>query len=294
MLKQERVCRLFVPFLLLVGVATAVGCMGEGPESDVSPDAGTDATTPADDGAVVSTDASGPSDSSTDAGPDDGAVADSSPSDATADGDGGDGGADAGADAAVVSTTVELFAGFTATLPTGSSSPINTFYRSRKVQWLVYASDLVAAGVPANAVIDGIDLQAAEIPGREIEGFRLGLANTNAVADGVTAFPRPFYDNTNVVYGPTDQATTRWSLSSWTSFPFTTAFVWNGTSNVVVELSFTLAVDAVVNGGLAARTTGRPNAIVRYYSHGVTTYPFTGTNSINGGDAVPAMRVTYH
>ena len=65
--------------------------------------------------------------------------------------------------------------------------------------------------------------------------------------------------------------------------------------DVLVETSFTLAVDAVNAGGLLSRATGRTNDMVRYYAHAAApVHPFTGTSAINGGDAVPAMRITYH
>ncbi len=198
---------------------------------------------------------------------------------------------DAGVDAAPV--TVELFAQVDAGAATGSSNPIHTFFRTKKIQWLVSASDLSGAGVPANAAIAAIELQASEKPGRTLDGFRIGLASTRASSDAVTAFPRPFYGAAPTAYGPADEPTTRWTVGQWTSFQLAAPFVWDGVSNVLVETSFTLAEDAVAGGGLLMRGTGRTNALVRYYSHGTTAYPFTGVDAINGGDALPAMRVVY-
>jgi len=83
-------------------------------------------------------------------------------------------------------------------------------------------------------------------------------------------------------------------LDEWTSFPLATTFVWDGTSNILVETSFELTVDAVTNGSVAGRKTDRATvdavtngsvagrktdragALARYYSHNAAAnYPFT-------------------
>lgn len=271
-----RSCGLAV-FSFAVVAAVAGGCVG------------------GDDGAPAGVDADA---STTDASvaPKDGAVASDSatPADGATGTDASDAGADAtdAADAAPV--TVELLTGFTAAANNSSSEPIHTFYQTKKIQWLLLATDLTAAGVPANATVDALELQASQVPGRTIDAFRIGLANTATAVDGVTAFPRAFYGAANVVYGPVDEPVGRWTVGSWTKFTLATPFVWTG-GNVLVETSFTLAADGVTNGGLLERATGRTNALVRYYAHAAApAYPFAATNAINGGDTVPAMRITYH
>lgn len=189
--------------------------------------------------------------------------------------------------------TVEILGAFDAGSVEGSSAPINTFYQTKKIQWIVLAADLTAAGVPANAKIEGLELQASAVPALPIANFRIGLASTSATPDAVTAFPRAFYGATTLVYGPVTEAQARWTVGAWTSFAFTAPVAWNGTSNLLVETSFTLPDGGTTGGGLATRATARTNALVRYYAHSSTSYPFTGTNAINGGDALPAMRIVY-
>jgi hypothetical protein len=270
--RARRLC-FWTASVSLVVAAIAEGCVGTESASDPigeQPDASVDGAPPQ-------------SEASPDAAPaSDAALDTSSPVDAS----------DGGADAAAV--TVELFGAFDGGANNGTAQPINTFYQTKKIQWLVLAADLTAAGIPQNAKIDAIELQASAVPGRAIDAFRIGLANTTTAADGVTAFPRPFYGATTLVYGPVNEPTTRWTVGAWTTFPLATPFVCTAGSNLLVETSFTLAVDAVVGGGLLSRTTGRTNTLVRYYVHAAApVHPYTGTNAINGGDEVPAMRVTY-
>jgi hypothetical protein len=264
--------------LALAGAAVASGCVGGddaagGEQADAST---IDSSTAPKDGATT-TDSATAADGAADTGT-----------------DASDGGADAADAADAAPVTVELLTGFTAAANNGSSEPIHTFYQTKKIQWLLLAADLTAAGVPANATVEALELQASQVPGRTIDAFRIGLANTATAVDGVTAFPRAFYGATNVVYGPVDEPTGRWGVGNWTKFTLAAPFVWTG-GNVLVETSFTLAADGVTNGGLLERATGRTNDLVRYYTHAAApAYPFAGTNAINGGDTVPAMRVTYH
>jgi hypothetical protein len=168
----------------------------------------------------------------------------------------------------------------------------NTFYQSKKHQLIYLASDLTAAGVPAGAKIVGIALKPSEVPGRQIDSFRVALANTAVAPDpSTTNFPRPFYvASPTVVYGPTDQPTSRFVVGSFTRFD-TQPFVWDGTSNLLVELSFTLAVDNVAAGGVSMRGVARPNAYDLYHTHGSVPYPFTGISALDGVDKLPAIQI---
>ncbi|MDB4936478.1 MAG: hypothetical protein JWP87_3450 [Labilithrix sp.] len=56
-----------------------------------------------------------------------------------------DGATDSGTDAPVVQTTTEILGAFAAATDNGSSSLVNTFYQTKKTQWIVLASDLTSA-----------------------------------------------------------------------------------------------------------------------------------------------------
>jgi hypothetical protein len=141
--------------------------------------------------------------------------------------------------------------------------------------------------------LSAIAFKPSSVPGRQIENFRLALRNTT-VAPSTLTFPHAFYEaSPTVVYGPVTEPTTRFVAGNWTTFTFAQPFTWDGSSNLLVELSFTLATDAVAGGGITMRNTGRANEIIQYYVHSSVPYPFSGYNAINGVGEVPAIQVTY-
>jgi hypothetical protein len=183
---------------------------------------------------------------------------------------------------------------YTAAAYNFTDSSFNTNYRSKKQQFIYLASDLSTAGIPAGATILALSFMPSQVPGRQLDGFRIGLANTTVVPNAGAVFPIPFYVNpATIVYGPVDEPTSRFVVDSFTSFPLATPFVWDGTSNLLVELTFELAASASGLGGIYMRATGRTNELIQFYA-GAGTYPFTGINAMNGVDQVPRIQIQFY
>jgi len=122
-------------------------------------------------------------------------------------------------------------------------SPFYHNYGGVKGQYLIRASELTAAGLVAgNLTALGINITAAA--GTTYNGFtvRIGAtANTDLTGGFVTGLT-PVYSN----------AAQTFTASSLNTFTFATPFAWDGTSNIVVQTSW------------SNNNTGGTNAGVRY------------------------------
>ena len=109
-------------------------------------------------------------------------------------------------------------------------TPYKTFYMDGRVQYLVLASELAAAGANAgniNSVAFDVSVPAAQTLGNFT--IKMGGTSLTAMAGSYvanTGFTTVF---TNAAYAAT---------AGWNVHTFTTPFLWNGSDNVIVEVCF--------------------------------------------------------
>ncbi len=117
------------------------------------------------------------------------------------------------------------------TVSTGTLiTPYKTFYMDGRVQYLVPASELAAAGANAgniNSVAFNVDVPAAQTLGN----FTIKMGGTS-----LTAMAGSYVANTGftTVYTNTAYA----ASAGWNVHTFTTPYLWNGSDNVIVEVCF--------------------------------------------------------
>ncbi len=185
----------------------------------------------------------------------------------------------------------ELNTGVESLAASDSTSALDPFYAAKKHQYLYTAADLVAAGVPTDAVITHIAILTAEQPGSSLFGFRLAALQTTLTS--VTGFIESG-DLPEVVYGPTTVAQSDFTVDAWTTFLLDTTIPWDGTSNLVLEISLDDDADAAGNGGgLYQRSTGTTGRHAGGYTHSPADYPFLGINTIIDDGNVAALTLTY-
>ena len=120
----------------------------------------------------------------------------------------------------------------TATLGAGNSNlqlPINTSQPAGKTQMLITAAELSAGGLTSGS-INGIALFVNNTPG-QAKLLRIRLKGTSATAldpatPNLSGFTEVYYHNTTFGVGAN-------------RLQFYTPFAWNGTSNIIVDISFT-------------------------------------------------------
>jgi hypothetical protein len=121
------------------------------------------------------------------------------------------------------------------TLGSTGLSPFSQYYESSRTQYLVLASDLAAAGVTAGqfaTLAFNISTKSSSLP---YKGYTVALANTTATS--LSGFVAPTF---TTVYGPTDYTST----SGLNTLPLSGGFVWDGSSNLLVQICFSNATGA--------------------------------------------------
>ncbi len=115
-------------------------------------------------------------------------------------------------------------------------NPYFQFWTQAKVQFIVRASELAALGLPAgnlNSIAFYINtVSPATLTGSLFKNFSIKIANTSLNATTNTFATAPF---TTVYTAPGLVGN---HTTGWNTFNFTNAFVWDGTSNIIVETCF--------------------------------------------------------
>jgi len=151
--------------------------------------------------------------------------------------------------------------GFTGTGSLGGTSmstgqaPLDGRIASQRTQFLYKASELTAAGIPAGA-LTGIGLRIATkntIRAFTNMNIKIGTASVNYLIDAATTQG----SGMTVVKSLASYNTT----SGWNDFTFDTPYIWDGITNLVVEICYD-------HGSTAA---GDGQDVVYYYGDGGTT-----------------------
>ena len=159
---------------------------------------------------------------------------------------------------------------------TGSSSPFYRLYEGSRRQYLIRASELTTLGLIGGSSLNSVSLNVTTLNGspNNLEGFSIKMGNTAA----------------NVMSGfLTDATTTVYSVSTLSPVAganllnFSTPFLWDGSSNVFVEICFDNDIDASCTGGVPTCWGNTPSVMLAgsgftstvYYNADNTTGPRT-------------------
>ncbi|MBX2889113.1 MAG: T9SS type A sorting domain-containing protein [Ferruginibacter sp.] len=174
------------------------------------------------------------------------------------------------------------------TTDAGGVSPFYNYWESARVQYLFRASELQAQGLGAGNITSlAFNITYAE--NFDFPDYTIKMASTASVAmpagDYITG-------SFTTVFGPVNVNP---SSLGWKTFNFSQPFVWDGTSNVVVEICY-------YNGGYdfspypaVAYTTTPFNAVAGGYDDDVTTPCTTGYNDwyLNNSSATSRPNVRF-
>lgn len=142
-----------------------------------------------------------------------------------------------------------------ATSLTGNSypTPFGDYYENSRAQYLYRASELTAAGIPANVLLTDVRWQVTSVNGSGIHEnytLKVGLTTDNQLPNG------GFLASPAVQYGPVDYT----PVAGANSFELASPIVWDGTSNLLVEICHvannTTSGNTYTNNALTAWTTG--------------------------------------
>jgi hypothetical protein len=118
------------------------------------------------------------------------------------------------------------------TIGTGTSStslPFSTNYHDTRLELIYLASEIGQAGT-----IFALALDVTTVPGQEMNNFTIRLKHTSLANHSTLAWQGPDSGWTKVYQNASEPR----GATGWRTFTFTTPFVYNGTSNLMVDISF--------------------------------------------------------
>ncbi len=144
------------------------------------------------------------------------------------------------------------------TIGTGTSSwtfPMYTFYHDSRTQVIYLASELGSAGL-----IKSLSLNVSTIPGQIMNNWTIRMKYTT-----LSTYSTCSLDSTGwtTVY----QATEPRGITGWRTFTFSTPFMYNGTSNLLIDFSFNNS-SYTTNGQCRYSTPGGTRSVYAYSDSG--------------------------
>jgi hypothetical protein len=175
-------------------------------------------------------------------------------------------------------------------------SPLRAYYRAARTQTIYLAGEIGPA-----RTITKLALDVETTPGQTLNYFTIRMKHTT-----MGAYSSPSWDSSDwtTVY----QANQTISTTGWTQFDFTTPFNYNGTDNVLVDISFNDS-SGTASGYCYYSTPGGTRSIYRSANSGsdpltwsgASPSPSTSSNVLNikltvnpQGDANRDLKVDFH
>jgi len=177
-------------------------------------------------------------------------------------------------------------------LPAAGSNgyPFNTVWEDQRLEAIYLASELTAAGLYPGALITGLQLKCAQLPGMEVQNFRIRIQNTNLSQHALVAYTPSGFTN---CFGPTTIPLSEFVVNGWVRFPFHTSYTWDGISNLKVDFSTDGAAFVSGGGCFLRETPGQWRSIVGY-EDSLATFPFNeGMLQLIPKTNVPSLRIEF-
>jgi len=137
----------------------------------------------------------------------------------------------------ILLTGIGLFAQ-TITIGTGTTTsniwgPYHGATEDARFQYLISASELTSAGLPANDILTSLAFDVTtHNSSQAFTGFTIKIAHTTSTG---FSFGAPFLSETFTTVYNGNYSTTG---TGWNTHAFSTPFQWNGTNNIVIEICF--------------------------------------------------------
>jgi hypothetical protein len=154
------------------------------------------------------------------------------------------------------------------TVGTGTSTwnyPLSTFYHDGRTQTIYLASEIGGA-----KTLTSLALDVTTLPGQTMNNFTIRLKHTDLTAYGTL----PIWESSGwtTVY----QTNQTLSNTGWANFLFTTPFAFNGTQNMMVDMSFDNSLST--SDGYCRYTSSSVNRSIYRSSNSSNGDPLTWTN----------------
>ena len=173
---------------------------------------------------------------------------------------------------AMAATTAELLTGASQSSWTDNDAPYKTWYKDSRAQSIYLKTDLEAAGISGSVIIDEVCFYCSETPGKDIVNLRIRMQNTSLTSLSSFATTTSW----TTVYGPQTYAAP--AAGTWKCHTLSSAFIWDGASNLMVDVYRN--DDVYVNGGgNYVRSTGASRTYAGYSDNIVDCGPGEDCNN---------------
>ena len=142
-------------------------------------------------------------------------------------------------------TDYTLNSGSTGNSTTWGFIAINTGLQKGKSQYLVRASELTALGA-STGNITHLAVNVSQQPGRDMNNFNIKLGTTS-----INTVDGNFQSTMTTVYSRNPQLRLALTAGGWRTFAFDTPYLWDGVSNLIVEICWDNGTSSTSGGGLA-------------------------------------------
>jgi len=201
----------------------------------------------------------------------------------------------AAAYASPMSALIEPWGGFTKASwgygTTNAQDPYNTYYMDSRAQFIILKSELNDSGF-SGGQITGFHLQNYQLPGKpSLSNFRIRLKHTDKTT--VTAWEGGWTD----CFGPTTIPKGDLAVGEWKQYSCVTPFTWNGTDNLMIDISRNDTAYAS-GGGMFRRLIGSSDRMIAGRCDNCTAYAVTSGQQLKfSGDSikynfVPAIKIS--
>ena len=189
--------------------------------------------------------------------------------------------------------SIGAFTGALNTTATGVT-PYSSFYEGAREQYLVTAAELTAKNVPAGqitALTFNVTSQGVGTFAQDNFTIKMGHTTATQLLGGYVTPTTPFVN----VYGPATEPAPAVGLKTYT---FTSNFVWDGVSNVVVDIchdndvSASCAACYSANSGVSYTTTTFPS-VYGSYNDNAQACGVTASITVNNSFDRPDMTFSY-
>ncbi|RYE23266.1 MAG: hypothetical protein EOP51_11090, partial [Sphingobacteriales bacterium] len=192
------------------------------------------------------------------------------------------------------STATGIFGtGTTANSTTGYPAPYSNYYGGTKHQMIILASELTTQGLGAGSVISAIRFNVQSVGSAfsgTLNNFQIDMANTATA----TASSSSFIGGLATVYGPLNQAIPVTGLPQNVTHTLSTNFTWDGTSNIVVQTSYSNANSGTSNTYVTMQNTTTGSLTNYYRLDGGTSAAVLGATTPTGTTTSrPNMALTF-
>jgi hypothetical protein len=189
----------------------------------------------------------------------------------------------------LTSGTAIFGTGTTAPSATSYPNPLSAYYGGVKHQMLITAAELTAQGLTSGSQITSVTFDVNAFAANACTNFTIRMGNTASTA--LTGFVA----GTSTVYGPTTYTP---SATGLVTFTLSSAYTWNGTSNIVVETVHNAGNGGNGSGTRTNTTTTATNTVFYGASDnvagGIAGFDaLTSWSSTGASNSRPNMRFAY-